>query len=311
VNEVDVNYKIAIDELEYQYDTTDASLNLTKMDMSRAVDKINAVSSVVNHPTLGNGMLGSSNAVTQSLASEVQVELRSLSSVVATKAPIADPTFTGIINGRTLSIGDGLFFANALGDATCTYLTATEQLKTGNLKLFESKSAFKKGRVAHPNGLELYVSSLDAPSNSEMYVSLYSDKILLTKDCTIYGDVKSAGILNAQILSSGDSNLFLADAVGGVTCASLTVNGTTTVITKAMVGLVNVDNTSDGLKPVSIPQQQAINVVSNKATGTELLFNTFLNSYMPPFVKKVDDTSTKVIDLSTRVDLLDGGTAPA
>ena len=387
------NVEDTIVYLNSKYRITDASLNQAIVDLSGAVDKINQVNSVVNHPTLGNGMLGAAQATTQSLASQVQVELRSLSSVVDTKAPIASPSFTGTVNindslfvqngitAHNLRLADDLLLFGGDGSCTCTYLTATQEikqgnlklyeynpssatgrkglivhpsridvaissstnpttsesyvvmagneiylknntfvtkdlkvfgnLKTGNLKLFDDDSVIPRGQMIHPNGLNFFVSSLDTPTSSENYLSLADGIIELNKDCTVNGDINATGYLTGGYLSVGNRSIY-ADA-NGVTCKNLIIpaTGTVTGFTKAMVGLGNVDNTSDGLKPVSIPQQQAINVVANKANSTEILFNTFLNSYMPPFVNKVDDISTKVIDLSTRVDLLDGGTAPA
>jgi hypothetical protein len=59
--------------------------------------------------------------------------------------------------------------------------------------------------------------------------------------------------------------------------ASPTFTGTVAGITKAMVGLTNVDNTSDALKPISTATQTALNLKSS-LTGIETLTNKTLTA---------------------------------
>jgi hypothetical protein len=86
-----------------------------------------------------------------------------------------------------------------------------------------------------------------------------------------YYDPAGASSADAAIATLGaDGTIVLTDARGGVATVAVTsVNGHTgavVVVTKADVGLGNVDNVSDANKPVSSATQTALNLKANTAS---------------------------------------------
>ena len=95
---------------------------------------LNGTAYGITKAMVGLGNCDNTSDANKPISIATQTALHTLTSNVATKAPIRDPTFLGTINGRTLSIGDGLFFANAIGDLTCNTLTLTGNTVTGITK---------------------------------------------------------------------------------------------------------------------------------------------------------------------------------
>jgi len=75
--------------------------------------------------------------------------------------------------------------------------------------------------------------------------------------------------------------------VNALFSGNLTVGGTTSGITKAMIGLSNADNTSDTNKPISTATQTALNLKANSATTlagygiTDASLSNHTHSYLP------------------------------
>jgi hypothetical protein len=119
-------------------------------------------------------------------------------------------------------------------------------LYTGNLLLCDYNylpAAYQRGRIIHPNMLEFCISDISHPLSSESYFSLANDNIYMSKDTRVVKKLEVDGILNAN--------------------NGLNVLGTATGITKDMVGLGNVNNTSDANKPISTAPQTALNAISS------------------------------------------------
>ena len=85
------------------------------------------------------------------------------------------------------------------------------------------------------------------------------------------------GTLKYEFTSSAANFYSALNAAAGITCTNLTVSGTATGISKAMVGLGNVDNTSDTAKPVSSATQTALNLKANTA-NPNLTGYTYFNN---------------------------------
>ncbi len=89
--------------------------------------------------------------------------------------------------------------------------------------------------------------------------SAYTVKLPATIKANVTGNVSgNAGTVTNGVYTTGDQT------IGG----NKTFSGTTAGITKTMVGLGNVDNTSDENKPVSTAQQTALNLKANLAGPT-------------------------------------------
>lgn len=99
-----------------------------------------------------------------------------------------------------------------------------------------------------------------------------------TGDLFIDSDTRKVQFRNGTSwtdISAGLETINISDVVGlssalnlKAPLASPTFTGTVSGITKAMVGLGNVDNTSDANKPVSTAQQTALNLKANLASPT-------------------------------------------
>ena len=166
---------------------------------------------------------------------------------IATKAPIASPTFTGTVNGITKAMV-GLNNVDNTSDLLKPLNTATQTL-------------LNNSAVAWSSGL------------------LEGTHHILKSGSDALGIQKSTGAPIAYFLENGSTaiygNLFLSgdlvfSALGNATIATLlaakaplanpTFTGTVSGVTKSMVGLENVDNTSDANKPISTLTQAALDL---------------------------------------------------
>lgn len=96
---------------------------------------------------------------------------------------------------------------------------------------------------------------------------------------------------------SGDVTLTGTQTLTNKTLASPTFTGTVSGITKTMVGLGNVDNTSDASKPVSTATQTALNLKA------DLSGPTFTGTVVLPSTTSIGNVS------STELGYLDGVTS--
>ncbi len=148
---------------------------------------------------------------------------------INSKAPLADPTFTGTVSGVTKT-HVGLGNVDNTTDAGKPVSTATQ-------------------------------TALDLKAN--IAAPTFTGNVVLPSTTSI-GDVSSTelGYLNnvtSAIQTQINDKAPLADP---------TFTGTVSGITKTHVGLGNVDNTSDASKPVSTAQQTALDLKANLATPT-------------------------------------------
>lgn len=168
----------------------------------------------------------------------VQGDLSSLSSDVATKAPSESPGFTGTVSlPSTTSIGD-----------------------------------VSSSEIGHLNGVTSSIQTqLDAKLDSGVASGTYAPLndptfggIVSLPSTTSIGDVSSTEIgyvngVTSAIQTQLDSKAPSADP---------TFTGTVSGVTKAHVGLGNVDNTSDADKPVSTATQTALDAKASLSGAT-------------------------------------------
>ncbi|WP_416441977.1 beta strand repeat-containing protein [Leeuwenhoekiella sp. A16] len=179
------------------------------------------------------------------------------------KANIASPTFTGIVSGITKTMV-GLGNADNTSDADKPISTATQ------------------------TAIDLKVDKV-------------TGKGLSTEDYSTAEKTKLAAISGTntgdQDLSSyaTKTNLDLKADI-----ASPTFTGTVSGITKTMVGLGNVDNTSDNDKPVSTATQTAIDLKVDKVTGKGLSTEDYSTAEKTKLAA-ISGTNTGDQDLSSYV----------
>jgi hypothetical protein len=145
-----------------------------------------------------------------------------------TVAPLASPTFTGTVSGITKSMV-GLGNVDNTSDANKPISTATQTAL--NLK-------FNTADTSQLNLTSRFAGKLNYTDTSFLFTQSDTNQLNLT----------SRFALKANL-------------------ASPTFTGTVSGITKSMVGLGNVDNTSDANKPVSTATQTALNGKENTITA--------------------------------------------
>jgi hypothetical protein len=168
------------------------------------------------------------------------------------KAPIASPTFTGTVSGITKGMV-GLDLVDNTTDAAKPISTATQTAL--NLKapiasptFTGTVSGITKGMV----GLDLVDNTTDAAKPISAATQTALDLKASTSDLN-----------NALALKANVTALNLKAPI-----ASPTFTGTVSGITKDMVGLGLVDNTTDAAKPISTATQAALDLKSPLASPT-------------------------------------------
>ena len=191
------------------------------------------------------------------------------------------------INNRLLSnfgTGNNLTINNTNIGGT-TYYNGNQIMTSGNYTDYYLGSAMSSGTRIFIDASNNFI--INHVASNIMFIQWGG----VTK-CTFLNDgsLVLQGLLNCPDITVGSS----------VNTVDLNITGTATGITKAMVGLGNVDNTSDLNKPVSTATQTALNLKANLASptfsGNVSLPTTYQNgiSYfrnigptIPPFVTNV------------------------
>jgi hypothetical protein len=201
--------------------------------------------------------IGYLDGVTSAIQTQLDAKLAS-STASSTYAPLAGPTFTGTVSGITKSMV-GLGNVDNTTDAGKPVSTA--QQTALDLKANLSGPTFT-GTVVLPS-----TTSIGNVSATELgYVDGVTSAIQTQ--------------LDAKLASSTAASTYAP-------IAGPTFTGTVSGITKSMVGLGNVDNTTDAGKPVSTAQQTALDLKANLAGPT------FTGTVAAP-TASVGDDSTKV-----------------
>ena len=191
------------------------------------------------------------------------------STALGLKANLASPAFTGTVNTPSISITNttvstsastgALQVTGGAGIGGNVYVGATTISVTGNTSqgaLVVSGGAGIGGNVSVGGNIFLNTGN-----------SIYVNGALITT-----GGTSGNVVATSTTASTSTSTGALQVAGGAGIVGDLYIGGTTVGITQSMVGLGNVDNTSDADKPVSTAQQTAIdskaNLASPEFTGT-------------------------------------------
>jgi predicted acyltransferase (DUF342 family) len=210
-----------------------------------------------------DGAIGGNLNVT-GLITSVTPSINENSTTVATTAyvksqpfaPLNSPTFTGKLQASNIDISNNLV---VLGDSSMN----------GNLNINGKLSAVTP--VTSDNSTTVattaYVKSQPfAPLNSPTFTGkLQASNIDISNNLVVLGDSSMNGnLMVGNVIYENGLSLISKYA----TLASPTFTGIVSGITKSMVDLSNVDNTSDINKPVSTAQQTALNLKANIASPT-------------------------------------------
>ena len=188
-------------------------------------------------------------------AAIAQSKISGLTTALATKATAADPTFTG-----TVTFPAGAIAAAAIADGSIT----SAKIADGTIATIDiADSAVTSAKIADGTIVNTDINASAAIAYS---------KLALT------GSITSADIVDGTIINEDISATAGIDQskISGLTSAlsalapiaSPTFTGTVSGITKSMVGLSNVDNTTDALKPISTATQTALDLKAPLASPT-------------------------------------------
>ena len=184
-----------------------------------------------------------------STASITALALKADNTAVALKAPLSGPTFTGTVSGITKAmVGLGNVDNTADIDKAISTLTAASILTEKTRAMAAEALLAPQSTTYNKTETDARISAIvgAAPAALDTLIEIGNQ---LAVDENAVAALTTAVSLKASI-------------------ASPTFTGTVSGITKAMVGLSNVDNTTDILKPVSTATTAAINVVAtNLATN--------------------------------------------
>ena len=224
------------------------------------------------------------NGVTSAIQDQLDDKLES-TTAASTYAPIASPTFTGTVSGVTKAmVGLGNVDNSADLDKPISTLTQTAldaKASTANPTFTGtvagiSKSMVGLGNVDNTADLSKPVSSatqtsldLKAPLASPTFtgtVTLPSGTV--TSGMIADGTIVDADVNASAAIAQSKISGLTSDLAAKAPLASPTFTGTVAGITKTMVGLANVDNTSDASKPVSTDTQAALDLKAPLANPT-------------------------------------------
>jgi hypothetical protein len=201
------------------------------------------------------------------------------------KAPSESPTFTGTVTLPANTISQSMMNDSSVGTAELQNLAVTaEKIAAGavtNEKLngsiewtkLQVSSTVSATELGYVDGVTSSIQDqLDdkAPIDSPTFTGSVSG---ITKSMVGLGNVDNTADLDKPISDDTQTALDakLASATAATTYAPIanpTFTGTVAGVTKSMVGLGNVDNTSDANKPVSTATQTALDLKANLAGAT-------------------------------------------
>ena len=245
-----------------------------------------------------------------STATQIALDAKSSNTDLALKAPLASPTFTGIVSGITAAMV-GLGNADNTTDLLKPISTASQTAL--DLKAPLASPTFT-GTVAGISKSMVGLANVDNTTDLLKPISTATQTALDAKssntDLALKAPLASptftgtvSGITAAMVgLGNADNTTDLLKPLSTATqtaldlkapLASPTFTGTVAGISKSMVGLANVDNTTDLLKPISTATQTALDA---KAGTMDLALKAPLAS--PTFTGTVAGISKSMVGLA-------------
>ena len=266
--------------------TTDAnkpvsSATQTALDLKANVDAPTFTGTVVLPSTTSIGNVSATEiGYVDGVTSSIQTQINA-------KAPLASPTFTGTVNAEALTLSGNLTVQGTTTTVSSTNLELTDSLiylaaqqysaDAVDIGIYGAYGTSGNNSENHPHtGL-----IRDASDGKWKLISGGSEPTGNVVDFTSATyDTLKVGAIETTSATIGSTTNTEIGYVHGVTSAiqtqlnakapiaDPTFTGTVSGITKSMVGLGNVDNTSDANKPVSTAQQTALDLKANLAAPT-------------------------------------------
>jgi len=231
-----------------------------------------------------------------------------LDSVIPTTiARVSSPTFTGTVNASNLTITGNLTVSGTTTTVNSENLSVSDPLiklsqnqytaDVMDIGIYGSYGASGNNAGNHPHtGLvrdasdkkwKLISGAAEPISNEINFASVVYDTLKV-------GGLEVGSVTNTEIgYLSGVTSSIQSQISSKAPVASPTFTGTVSGITKSMVGLGNVDNTTDANKPISSATQAALNAKLTSAQA-DLKYATIEN---PSFIGIMDFSQLTVTGL--------------
>jgi hypothetical protein len=234
---------------------------------------------------------------------------------LALKAPLASPSFTGTVSGVTKSMV-GLGSVDNTADSAKPVSTAqataiaTAKSEAITTAATDATSKVAAEATARANAVTAAIATAAADATSKVAAEATArNSAITTAVAGVVGAAPAAlDTLKelADALTADESTAStLATLVGTkAPSANPTFTGTVSGITSAMVGLGNVDNTSDANKPVSTATQAALDAKLASATAAstyETISNVALKAPLasPTFTGTVSGITKSMVGLGS------------
>jgi len=222
------------------------------------------------------------------------------------KAPLASPTFTGIVSGITKTMV-GLGNVDNTTDALKPISTATQTALDAKLASATAATTYEtitnvalKAPLASPalTGSPTAPTALAADNSTKIATTAYADRAASNATAALVASAPAAlDTLNELAAALGNDASFSTTVTNSIATkapiASPTFTGTVSGITKTMVGLGNVDNTTDALKPISTATQTALDAKLASATAA----STYAPIASPTFTGTVSGITKTMVGL--------------
>ena len=224
-----------------------------------------------------------------------------------TIARVSSPTFTGTVNASNLTITGNLTVSGTTTTVNSENLSLNDPLiklsqnqytaDVVDIGIYGSYGASGNNAGNHPHtGLvrdasdkkwKLISGAAEPISNEINFASVVYDTLKV-------GGLEVGSVTNTEIgYLSGVTSSIQSQISSKAPVASPTFTGTVSGITKSMVGLGNVDNTTDANKPISSATQAALNAKLTSAQA-DLKYATIEN---PSFIGIMDFSQLTVTGL--------------
>jgi hypothetical protein len=265
-------------EIGYETDTN-------KFKIGDGTNRWSALSYFVDLDTMIAGAPGLLNSLDEIAAAinDDPAFFTTIASSLSSKAPLASPTFTGTVSGVTKAmVGLGSVDNTAdsakpvsTAQATAIATAKSEAISTASsdatTKANNAKSGAETTAATALTSHEADTTNIHGIADtSALATKTYADNAASTAVAAVVNSAPEA--LNtlkelADALTADESTAStLATLVGTkAPSANPTFTGTVQGVTKSMVGLANVDNTSDANKPVSTATQTALDAKASNA----------------------------------------------
>ena len=263
----------------------------------------NVYSQILTSSMLSNSIASTSNStiatsfVANTLNGIISSETSRATAAEALLAPLASPTFTGTVSGITKAMV-GLGSIDNTTDLLKPVSTATTTAIGVETTRATAAEALKAPLVS-PNlsGLPTAPTAVSTDNSTLLATTAYVTNRINSLINAAPAALDTLGEIATQLAADESAAAALTTAVSlKAPLASPTFTGTVSGITKAMVGLGSVDNTTDLLKPVSTATTTAIGVETTRATAAEALLAPLAS---PTFTGTVSGITKAMVGLGS------------